>query len=186
MTSATQAATRRLQYDPVTIALHWISATLIGLLWLIGETVDFAPSGPLRVDYRSLHILLGVILIGGFATRVAWRIARGRSLPGAGSALLEQVARLTHWTLYLLVLAALVLGLSNVWVRGDVIFNLFAVPAFDPGNRALRQLVGGWHALAANAILILAGLHAAAALFHHYVLRDSVLRRMLPMLPPLR
>jgi cytochrome b561 len=55
------------------------------------------------------------------------------------------------------------------------------VPAFDPANKALRHLIGDWHALAANAILILAGVHAAAALFHHFILRDGVLRRMLPM-----
>jgi len=175
------AATRDLQYDPVTIALHWASAALVALLWLIGQTVDWAPSGPLRVDYRSLHILLGVTLLGVFTARVIWRLSCGRSLPDAGNEFLERVARLTHWTLYLLILAALVLGLANVWVRGDTIFNLFTVPAFDPGNKALRTLIGDWHALAANAILILAGVHAAAALFHHTILRDGVLRRMLPM-----
>jgi cytochrome b561 len=44
--------------------------------------------------------------------------------------------------------------------------------------------IGGYHALAANALAILAGLHAAAALFHHYVMRDDILRRMLPWSPP--
>ena len=122
----------------------------------------------------------GVTLLGVFVARVIWRVSRGRSLPGAGGDLMEAVARLTHWVLYALILTTLVLGLANVWMRGDTIFNLFTVPAFDPANRALRSLVGGWHALAADAILILAGLHAAAALFHHYILRDRVLRRMLP------
>jgi cytochrome b561 len=175
------AARRDLYYDPVTIALHWTTAALVALLWLIGQTIDWAPSGSLRVDYRSLHMLLGVTLLGVFTARVLWRLCRGRSLPGVGNELMEWIARLTHWALYLLILAALVLGLANVWVRGDTIFNLFTVPAFDPANKALRTLIGDWHALAANAILILAGVHAAAALFHHIVLRDGVLRRMLPM-----
>jgi cytochrome b561 len=175
------AATRDPQYDSVTIALHWATTGLVGLLWTIGQTIDFAPSGALRVDYRSLHMLLGVTLIGVFVARVVWRLRRGRRLPGAGGALMELAARLTHWALYLLVPAALALGLANVWVRGDVIFNLFAVTAFDPTNKALRALIGDWHALAANAILIVAGVHAAAALFHHLILRDGVLRRMLPM-----
>ena len=48
------------------------------------------------------------------------------------------------------------------------------------GNRALVRLIGGWHALAANTVVIIAGVHAAAALFHHYILRDATLRRMLP------
>src|SRR5580658_10151816 len=175
------AARRDLYYDPVTIALHWTTAALVVLLWLIGQTIDWAPSGPLRVDYRSLHILLGITLAGVFTSRVIWRLRRGRSLPGVGSELMEWIARLTHWALYVLILTTLVLGLANVWVRGDAIFNLFSVPAFDPANKALRTLIGDWHALAANAILILAGVHAAAALFHHIVLRDGVLRRMLPM-----
>ena len=71
-----------------------------------------------------------------FVARVIWRLRRGRSLPGVGGALMELVARLTHWALYLLILATLVLGLANVWVRGDVIFNLFTVPAFDPTQQA--------------------------------------------------
>jgi cytochrome b561 len=173
--------TRELHYDAVTIVLHWASAGLVALLWVIGQTVDFAPSGSLRVDYRSVHIALGVALALVFITRVVWRLAQGRRLPGVGSVLMDRVAGLTHWVLYGLVLTTLTLGLANVWVRGDLIFNLFTVPAFDPGNKALRALIGDWHALAANATLILAGLHAAAGLFHHYVLRDGVLRRVLPM-----
>jgi cytochrome b561 len=63
-----------------------------------------------------------------------------------------------------------------------VIFNLLHVPACDPGNRALRRLIGGWHVPASNAIMIVVGLHAGAALFHHDVLRDGVLRRKLPVI----
>jgi cytochrome b561 len=64
--------------------------------------------------------------------------------------------------------------------RGDNLFGLVQVPAFDPGNRALRRAAAGWHELAANWLLILAGLHALVALAHHYIRRDGVLRRMLP------
>jgi cytochrome b561 len=175
------AEARGLQYDRGSIALHWATAVLVGLLWVIGQTIDFAPNGPLRVDYRSLHMTLGVTLLIVFVLRAIWRLTRGRRLPGVGGAWMQGAAWLIHAALYGLVLVTLGLGLANVWVRGDVIYNLFTVPPFDPGNKPLRQLIGGWHALAANGTLILAGLHAAAALFHHYVLRDGVLRRMLPM-----
>ncbi|MDR3416440.1 MAG: cytochrome b/b6 domain-containing protein, partial [Nevskia sp.] len=84
-----------------------------------------------------------------------------------------------HHLLLALLVAAVVLGVSNVWVRGDTFFVL-KIPEFDPGNRALRGLVGDLHAYVTNAIVILAGVHALAALYHHYILRDSVLRRMLP------
>jgi len=44
----------------------------------------------------------------------------------------------------------------------------------------LIHLVGSWHVLAANMVLIVASVHAAAALLHHYILRDETLQRMLP------
>ncbi len=49
-----------------------------------------------------------------------------------------------------------------------------------PGDRALRGILGELHGDCADVVLIVAGLHAAAALAHHYLLRDRVLRRMLP------
>ena len=71
-------------------------------------------------------------------------------------------------------------GLANVWARGDSIFNLFAEPQLIPGDRGFIHLIEDWRALAANAEPIVAGLHAAAALFHHDILHDPTLRRMLP------
>jgi cytochrome b561 len=101
-------------------------------------------------------------------------------LPPIDRGLLLVIARITHWLLYALLMVTVGLGIAYLWVRGDAIFNLFKVPAFDPGNRALVKQVGGWHAIAANTVLIVAGLHAAAALFHHFLLRDATLKRMLP------
>jgi cytochrome b561 len=169
------------RYDRATITLHWLTAILVSLLWTSGQTVDLPPAGLLRIDYRSLHITTGVLLAVVFITRVVWRTAHGEALPPEGNVWLARLASIVHWVLYLLLPTALVLGLANVWARGDVIYNLFQIPALDPGDGALRRLIGDWHALAANAIMIVAALHAVAALFHHYVLRDGVLRRMLPM-----
>lgn len=168
------------RHDPTTIALHWVTAFLVAVLWVIGQTVDFPPNGPLRVDYRSLHIVLGVALAIVLLLRLAWRLARRETLPPIDEGLLHVIARVTHWMLYVLLILSVGLGITTEWTRGDSIFNLFSIPAYDPGNRSLSRLVLGWHALAANAILIVAGLHAAAALFHHFILRDATLRRMLP------
>jgi cytochrome b561 len=54
------------------------------------------------------------------------------------------------------------------------------VPAYDPNNMQLGRWIRGWHDLAANALLIAVSLHAAAGLFHYYLLCDDVLRRILP------
>jgi cytochrome b561 len=177
---AQPAVTQGLRHDPATIAFHWISALLVVLLWTIGQTVDVFPNGPLRIDYRSSHIVLGVALGAVLLVRLVWRLTRHRMLPPIGSGPMLAIARITHWLLYALLLLAVGFGIANVWVRGDVIFNLFQIPAYRPGDRALRQVIGDRHALMANAVVIVAGVHTAAALFHHYILRDATLRRMLP------
>ena len=85
-----------------------------------------------------------------------------------------------HHLLYLLLAGAVLAGLAAVWIRGDTLFNLFTVPAFDPGNKALREQAGELHELLANSLLVLAALHGAAAVWHHLHLKDGVLRRMWP------
>jgi len=174
------AETQGLRHDPTTIALHWLTAVLVIVLWTIGQTVDFAPNGPLRIDYRSLHIVCGVVLGLVLMARLIWRLTRRQGLPPIDRGLLLVIARITHWLLYGLLLVTVGLGIAYLWVRGDSLFNVFTVPALDPGNRTLVKQVGGWHALAANTVLIVAGAHAAAALFHHFLLRDATLKRMLP------
>ncbi len=176
---AQPAETQGLRHDSTTITLHWITALLVVLLWTIGQTVDVFPNGPLRIDYRSVHIVLGMVLGGVLSARLGWRLTHAM-LPPLHDGWLLTIARATHRLLYALLIAAVALGVANVWVRGDSIFNAFRVPAYEPGNRDLMHLVGGWHAMAANAVLIVAGVHAAAALFHHYILRDATLRRMIP------
>lgn len=167
-------------YDAKTIRLHWITATLVVLLWCIGEIIDWFPRGAPRVNARSVHISLGVILGLVLLYRIWWRSTQGTRLPAAETGRLQSLATAVHFLLYAGVLAAVVLGLANVWVRGDTIFNLVSVPKFDPANRPLRETVEEIHELLAHAVLILAAMHAAAALVHHYLWKDNVLRRMLP------
>lgn len=99
-------------------------------------------------------------------------------LPALQQGVMLVIARATHWLLYALLLIAVTLGILNVWAQGDSLYNLVTVPQWPPGGHRFIHQIGGWHALAANAVLIVAGLHSAAALFHHFVLRDGTLRRI--------
>jgi len=111
---------------------------------------------------------------------VLWRARAGRRLPLANAGWLGAAAKAVHYGLYLLVGATVLLGICNAWQRGDVLFNLYRIPQLVPGDTALRRTLGELHGDLADVVLIVAGLHAAAALAHHYLLRDRVLRRMLP------
>ena len=130
-------------------------------------------------------IIIDMFHIGNPAVKAghSWRhssIARsgGRKLPAADAGPLHVLAKATHYGLYLLLLIVIILGVVNAFVRGYNLFDLASLPQI--GDRALRKPITDWHGLAANLLLGLAGVHAAAALFHHYFLRDSVLGRMLP------
>lgn len=170
-------------YDARSIRLHWITAALVIMLWCLGQTIDWFPKGNLRIAARSLHICLGALLGSMLCYRLWWRAGGGRRLPAAGTGMLQALATAVHFALYAVLLGTVALGIANVWVRGDNLFNLFTVPAFDPGNKALRAQVGDLHALFANVLLGLAGFHAATGLAHHFIWKDDVLRRMLPAKP---
>jgi cytochrome b561 len=170
------------RYDPTTIALHWAVALLVAGQWVSGQTIDWFARGAPRVDARSVHLVVGALLIALMAFRLAWRIGPGRRLPAAETGAWGVMARGLHGLLYLAVAAVLAGGLATELLRGDSLFGLMQLP--KPGalagaaRHALAERVGALHGLGANAILALAGLHAAAALFHHYGLKDGVLRRM--------
>ncbi len=170
------------RYDRPTILLHWAVVLLVAAQWLGANTIDWFPKGPLRVDARSLHILFGSLLLLVFVTRVFWRARRGAAMVPPPSALERMASKAMHLTLYLVLGWVLFLGVSLALTRGDGIFGLFHVPAlgsYAPDQRHnLAEKIGEVHGLFANILLSLAGLHACAALAHHFLLKDNVLRRM--------
>ncbi len=172
------ARLRAARYDAVSVALHWTTAALVAALWLIGQTIGFFPRGDLRAAYLALHITLGVTLAVVLAARLAWRRWGGTEVPELSGKLLAEAARAGHIALYGLLLLAITLGVLTALGQGDSLFGLVTLPSFGLGG--LAREFWSLHALAANVLLALAGLHALAALGHHFVLRDATLRRMLP------
>ena len=167
-------------YDRTTIALHWITATSVAILWIIGQTADWFPDGPVNTAYWSVHVVLGFVLAAVLAWRLLWRTSGGRRLPAADTGALHVFAKTTHYLLYGLLLVVVGLGIVNAFVRGYNLFDLVHLP--QVGDRAWRRPITDWHGLAANILLGLALFHAAAALVHHYLWHDHVLGRMVPVM----
>jgi cytochrome b561 len=165
------------RYDGTTIALHWLTAALVVALWGIAQAEELVPK-PDRHLLWSVHIIVGAALAVVLTARVAWRARHGAHLPSSDAGVLGVVARAAHWALYTLVAIAVVLGFVNLAVRGWDFGGVVTLPGWAPDDRALRRTINDWHELAANMTLVVAALHAATALVHHYVLRDGVLRRM--------
>ena len=149
------------------------------------EARSWPKASLLRVRHQRRSLIAAIWSNPGTANfvlirRIRWRLADGVHLPRAGSSAIDTIATLTHKILYLLLVGTVLLGIANAWIRGDTLFMLLKIPAFDPGNTALREPVEDLHSWAANILLVVAGLHAAAALLHHFVLKDDILRRMVP------
>ncbi|MFL5286085.1 MAG: cytochrome b [Rhodopila sp.] len=172
----------RVRYDGFEMALHWATAALVVTNYLLAQIWDFLQRGtPVRHEMQSLHVSLGLLLAVVLVARIAWRAGPGRRLPPATTGLIELASQAVHCILYGLVITVVSLGLCFRWAQGEPLafFGLFAIPSPYPFVKAQAHTIGAIHNWVAN-IIILAGLHAAAALFHHFVLRDDVLWRMLP------
>jgi cytochrome b561 len=166
------------QYDRRTILLHWLVAILIAVLWVAGQCIDFSPKGTPRIMFRSLHISLGFVLGLIWFYRIYWRAFKGVRLESITDKGLTQFSRIFHKLLYVLIGLLVLSGLAAVWIRGDNLFDLWVVPAFDPGNKALRRSAVELHEWLANGLLFAALMHILAAFWHHYKLKDGLLNRM--------
>ncbi|QND60601.1 cytochrome b [Mesorhizobium huakuii] len=165
-------------------AIHWLVFLLVIGLYGLTYVADIFPRGdPGRAFVWWLHISFGLLLFTLVVIRIGLRLALGTpGLPLEMSQLERWMAKIAHLLLYALLVAIPVLGILLTWYRGDALsfFGVFTIPAPVSADRATAGFIRELHSLCANLILILAGLHAAAALWHHYVWKDDVLKRMLP------
>ncbi|UCI24960.1 cytochrome b [Mesorhizobium sp. B2-8-5] len=164
--------------------LHWTLFALVVLLYALTYGDAFYSRGdPAVAFFWRLHISFGLLL----AALVFWRMVlrglrRAPGLPSEMPAAEQAAAKIGHFILYALLIAIPVLGILLTWFRGDTLsfFGLLTIPAPFAPDRVTARTIRELHSLCANGILIMAGLHAMAALYHHFIRRDTVLTRMLP------
>jgi len=177
------ARDERAVYDGMEMALHWTTALLVVTLYALSQIWSFLPRGtPVRLGLQWVHVSLGILLAAVLVTRIVWRLGPGRRVPPATTGLTEVAAQIVHYLLYALLLAVVVLGFCFRWAQQVPLtfFGLLAIPSPYPFAKEQAGAIGNLHWWMATTIIVVAGLHAAAALFHHFVLRDDVLLRMLP------
>lgn len=169
------------RYDRGAIFLHWAIAFLIAAAFLLGLTVDDFPKA-FKDAVVNAHSLLGLGVLLLTFVRIGWRF--GHPPPPAPknvSAWMERLSKLTHALLYLLMLAVPLIGLPTLFYRGRGLdFGLFQVPAFLARTPDIFRPLTEQHELGAYALVGLAVGHVAAALYHQWVLGDSLIARMVP------
>jgi cytochrome b561 len=169
-------------YDDVAVALHWATAVLVVIQFLLGVTWDYFSKAMTR-EMQSLHISLGVLLTAVIVARIVWRLIPGHQRPAIVSGWVKLASKGVHYLLYLLLVVQAGLGFSWRWAQGHPVsfFGLFGIPSpYGAVTRSTRHLIAQSHQYIAWGIVIIAFGHALAALYHHYKLHDRVLGRMLP------
>ena len=128
--------------------------------------------------HRSFGLLAGTIMLGRFVWR---RFAKHPNFPADLPLVMRLAAVGTEYTLYGFMLAQPVLGLLYTNARGDRVnfFFLGQIPALIGKDRPLSRTLHEAHEWLGFALLVLIAMHIGAALFHHFVRRDNILRSML-------
>ena len=168
-------------YDKVAIALHWATALLVVVQMALAQMWDLWDRPTHRFMAIS-HMSLGVVLTGIIVARIAWRLIPGHQVPAANVGPAAIAAKGVHYLLYAMLAAEAVLGFVLRWSEGKPMnfFGLLIPGPFEKWSREAHHQVGEIHEWNGWAIIAIAFLHALAALYHHYVLKDRVLLRMLP------
>ena len=167
-------------YDGVAIALHWATAFLVIANFALAQTWDWFAK-PTQHLMEDTHMSFGVLLTAVIVARIAWRLN-----PGAPS--LVARSRLAADRVESDPLFALHIARGRGGARPRVPLgrrspngSLVGIPPLiGEIAKPLRHQLREFHEWIGWAIIIIAALHAASALYHYYVLKDRVLKRMLP------
>ncbi|WP_071832161.1 cytochrome b [Pararhizobium antarcticum] len=180
MTTIAQQTRLILHYDSVARGIHWLMAALIVGAFGLGLLVDTFPSS-WEDGVVNAHKLVGISILCLVVLRLVWRDSHTPPATEPSGWPLERVSSLSHIVLYCLMMAVPLIGSAfAVWSGQGIDFGLFSLAPVMPENEAVAHQIGEIHELAAYILICLAGLHALAALWHHFVRKDDVLRRMLP------
>lgn len=172
------------RYGSGLIALHWLTLLLLAAVYVLIELRGIFPRGSAgRAAMMQWHFMLGLTVLVLLPIRLALRAAGGTPPPihPPMPAWQERLAKLMHLALYAFLLAMPVLGWCTLSAQGKVIpFFGLELPALLGADKHLGHQLEEIHETIGTIGYYLIGLHAAAALFHHYWIRDNALRRMLP------
>jgi len=176
----------RNRYSTVSLILHWLTAVLV-ITQIVLIQAHEATDGPISREFVNIHKSVGLSILVLTLIRLGWRVANPAiPLPPDTPRWQKLVARGTHVLFYILLLAMPLVGwaASSAAGRDIVWFGLFEWPLLPiGGGRDVARDLMDLHESAAKLLIVLVILHVAGALKHHFIDRDNVLHRMIPLIP---
>ncbi len=171
------------RYGSLSITLHWLTFFFLVGVYACIELREFFPRGSFsRETLKSWHFMLGlsVFLLASLRLTVRLSQVTPRIVPEPAE-WQQMSAKIVHLALYGLMFGMPILGWLILSAEGKIIsFFGMHLPPLIPANKELAEIIEEIHEVVGSTGFFLIGLHAAAALFHHFIQRDNTLVRMLP------
>lgn len=168
------------RYHPALVALHWFLAVFIVLALGLGMFVlkTIPNSSPQKLEALRAHMIGAGVILALMATRFAIRVLSTRPEPATtGNPVLDRIARISHFAFYGLVAGMIATGLATAALTDlpSIVFGGSDAPLPESFAAFPTRVL---HGVLAKALVALISIHATAALYHHFVLRDGLLERM--------
>lgn len=172
------------RYGGIAQLFHWLTALLIVVMYALGwYMADLEFTDPSKFALYQIHKSIGITIFSLAVFRLVWRLTHtAPGLPETMTRWERLAASGAHWALYGLILIQPLVGVlqSNAANFPIVFWGGIELPALIGPSKTLDEILVDAHHLLGNMLAGLVILHAAAALRHHIMLKDDILRRMLP------
>ena len=170
-------------FDPASRFLQWLTLFLVATVFVFASAIDFAPSKEGAAALTQLHRSFGVTVWIVTLGRLVWRqFSRFPNWPADMPHAMRFAAHWSEYALYALLLVQPILGILHTNAHGERVDLFFIgwLPALIGSDHRLAKQLEEAHTTVGPLLLGLIGLHASAALYHHFWRRDDTLKAMLP------
>jgi cytochrome b561 len=172
-----------IRYGSLSVGLHWLMLLLLAAVYACMELRGNFPKGSdIREGLKTWHYMLGLSVFVLVSLRAAFHLLQTVPLIEPASPRWQELAaKAVHLGLYAFMIGMPLLGWLLLSAGGKPIpFFGLELPALIGEDKGFAELVKEIHEVGGTIGYFLIGIHAVAALYHHYVMRDNTLRRMLP------
>ncbi|WP_045442817.1 cytochrome b561 [Citrobacter sp. S-77] len=169
------------KYSGLQIGIHWLVFLLVIATYCAMELRGFAPRS-YRPWFNMVHVSCGITILVLMVARLLVRLKYpAPPIVPKPKPMMTGMAHLGHLIIYLLFIVLPVIGLVMLYNRGNpwIAFGI-VMPHAAEANFDMVDMLKSWHVTLAKLGYFVIGLHAAAALMHHYFWKDNTLLRMMP------
>ena len=172
-----------IKYGATAKWLHWLVGVIVIVMLIAGRTLEALPISE-REQIIMVHSALGTLILLLMAFRLFWRM--GHKTPGPTATMGEWQTKLSNWmhyTLYVLLFLQPIFGIGQAMFITEyqvLAFGFLDYSSLAAANADTARIFHILHGLTATILSVLVIGHIGAGLYHHFMQKDDVLRRMLP------